>query len=323
MNKQIVYIIGVGRSGTSLLMTLLNGHSQITFTPETHFLRFYLGTPSVQKIIEEKGVIAFRETLEKDDYFQRLNIAEEELLEPYLMNDKSFNLKEVYRDLLHIYLGRKGKQFIGDKDPRYIDYQEVIKEMYPKAKVIHIYRDPRDVMLSKTKADWSSHRPIWMNAIISQMQIEQGRSTAKKLFGNNFYELSYESLITQPQETLTKLLSFLSLDFEEKMFDLRQSAKELVDENEMQWKDNTFKPLQASNTQKWKKQFSSTQIRTIEIICKEWFQELGYEYSNAKVGFLKTLFLKFAFSFRSIQAWFYNYKLKSQLKSIEKELLNT
>lgn len=320
MNQQTIYIIGVGRSGTSLLMTLLNGHSQITFTPETHFLRFYLGTPSLQELIEKKGVVAFQKTLEQDDYFQRLDIATEDLLRPYLAKEKVFDLRAVYRDLLSIYRERKSKQYIGDKDPRYIDYQEVVKEIYPDAKVIHIYRDPRDVMLSKTKADWSAHRPIWMNSIISQMQIEQGRRKAKQLFGANLHELSYESLIIQPKETLTDLLGFLGLEFEEKMFDLRQSAKELVDENEMQWKDNTFKPLQASNTQKWKKQLSSTQTKTIEIICKEWFQELGYEYSNPKIGFLKTLFLKLTFSFRSLQAWFYNYKLKSQLKAIEKDL---
>lgn len=321
MSQQTIYIIGVGRSGTSLLMTLLNGHSQITFTPETHFLRFYLGTPKLQQLIEEKGAEAFYETLKQDDYFQRLHIDPEDLLSPYLKKEDFFDLKEVYRDLLKIYQIRKKKKNVGDKDPRYIDYQEVIKEIYPNAKVIHIYRDPRDVMLSKTKADWSAHRPIWMNSIISQMQIEQGRRKAKQLFGSNLHELSYESLITQSAETLTDLLAFLGLDFEEKMFDLRQSAKELVDKNEMQWKDNTFKPLQASNTQKWKKQLSPTQIRIIEIICKEWFQELGYEYSNSKIGFLKTLFLKFAFSFRSLQAWFYNYKLKSQLKAIEKDLL--
>ncbi|MEN0047910.1 MAG: sulfotransferase [Bacteroidota bacterium] len=321
MNQQTIYIIGVGRSGTSLLMTLLNGHSQITFTPETHFLRFYLGTPSLQQLIEEKGVATFQKTLEQDDYFQRLNIAAEDLLQPYLAQENPFDLKAVYRDLLSIYQKRKDKQYIGDKDPRYIDYQEVVKEIYPNAKIIHIYRDPRDVMLSKTKADWSAHRPIWMNAIISQMQIEQGRRKAKQLFGANLHELSYESLIMQPAETLTDLLAFLGLEFEEKMFDLRQSASELVDENEMQWKDNTFKPLQSSNTQKWKKKLSPTQIRTIEIICKEWFQELGYEYSNVKISPLKTFFLKFVFSFRSLQAWFYNYKLKSQLKTIEKDLL--
>ncbi|MEM8523575.1 MAG: sulfotransferase [Bacteroidota bacterium] len=321
MNQQPIYIIGVGRSGTSLLMTLLNGHSQITFMPETHFLRFYLGTPKLRQLIEKKGVVAFQKTLEQDDYFQRLNLAAQNLLQPYSKKEKAFDLREVYRDLLSTYQSRKAKQHIGDKDPRYIDYQEVIKEIYPSAKVIHIYRDPRDVMLSKSKADWSAHRPIWMNAIISEMQIEQGRKKAKQLFGENLHELSYESLITQPQETLTDLLTFLGLDFEEKMLNLQQSATELVDEKEMQWKDNTFKPLQGGNTQKWKKQLSSTQVKTIEIICKEWFKELNYEYSTSKVGFFKTTLLKMVFSFQSLQRWFYNRKLQSQLKAVEEELL--
>ena len=41
-NFEPIFIVGVGRSGTSLLQAMLNAHSKITFTPETHFIKSYL-----------------------------------------------------------------------------------------------------------------------------------------------------------------------------------------------------------------------------------------------------------------------------------------
>ncbi|MEL6973326.1 MAG: sulfotransferase, partial [Bacteroidota bacterium] len=183
MELPLVYIVGVGRSGTSMLMTLLNGHSQIAFTPETHFLRYYLGTAEIQANIEQEGAAAFQQTLEADSYFQRLNLSAAELLQAYVAEDRDFDLVEIYEDILRQYLNRKGKQIIGDKDPRYLDYLDRIAATFPQAKIIHIYRDPRDVVLSKTKAGWSAHRPYWLNAMISQIQMEEGRKRGQVLFG--------------------------------------------------------------------------------------------------------------------------------------------
>lgn len=313
-NSQKIFIVGVGRSGTSLLMTLLNGHSEIAFTPETHFLRFYFGDDTIKRHFESKGAQIFKSILEKDNYFERLNISAADLLQPYINGQKKFDLHDVYLEILDQYLARKGKQFIGDKDPRYFDYLPTVKAVCPDAKIIHIYRDIRDVVASKMKAEWSAHRPYWVNAVISQMQMKRGRGLAKTLFGQNVYELSYESLVSNPTEALTNLLAFLDLKFEPEMLNLKKSASELVDENEMQWKDNTFKPIQNSNFEKWRKTLTTSKIRAIEIICKDWFKELGYEYSGEKMFFLKEVFLKLFFGLEGFQKWFYERKLRGQMR---------
>ncbi|MEM8908791.1 MAG: sulfotransferase [Bacteroidota bacterium] len=309
-SKQVLYIIGVGRSGTSMLMTLLNGHSQIAFTPETHFLRFYFGTAHIQQQYEAQGPRAFQQTLEKDVYFKRLKLSAAQLLEPYLNEERPFDLSNFYLHLLGQYLQRKGKTFIGDKDPRYIDYLPIVKQVCPQAKIIHIYRDPRDIMLSKMKADWAAHRPYWLNAMISQIQMKNGRKAAQELFGDQYYELAYETLLSNPEASLSRLLNFLGLSFEPAMLDLTQSAKELVDESELQWKDNTFKPLMNTNSQKWLTKLSPKQIRCIEIICKEWFEKLAYTPAPIQIGSFNENLFKTLFSFEGLQELLYKRQLK-------------
>ena len=312
-----LFIIGVGRSGTSVLMTLLNGHSRIAFMPETHFLRLYLGTGKIKEKLEGMGITKFRELLDEDEYFRRLNISSKTLLRPYLEGEKSFDLRNLYLDAMALYLKGQGKQCIGDKDPRYMDYLPAVKACCPNAKVIHIHRDPRDVILSKMKADWSAHRPFWLNAMISQIQIKKGRKTAKRLFGKNYYEFSYESLVAEPERSLGKLLAFLGLGFEPEMLDLESSARELVHPSEIQWKDNTFKPVLAANTEKWRSQLSPFQIRCVEIICKEWFSNLGYAYSGYRLGWAAELLLMPAWgALEGIARVFYEVRLNAQTKKV-------
>ncbi|MEM9821557.1 MAG: sulfotransferase [Bacteroidota bacterium] len=313
VSSPIVYIIGVGRSGTSMLMTLLNGHSEIAFTPETHFLRFYLGNVQVKQKYEALGPKAFQSLLEKDDYFKRLDCSAEALLSPYVSGKRPLDLSEVYLHLLSQYRQRKGKTWIGDKDPRYIDYLPMVKKVCPEARIIHIYRDPREMVLSKMKADWAAHRPYWLNAMISQIQMKSGRQTARQLFGDNYYELAYESLTQAPAQSLTNLLQFMGLDFEPEMLDLSKSAKELVDQSELQWKDNTFKPVMATNTRKWEQQLSAKQIRSIEIICKEWFEQLGYQKADVKINGWTERLLKTLFSFEGLQELLYKKQLQIQM----------
>lgn len=319
-DDQLIYIIGVGRSGTSMLMTLLNGHSHIAFTPETHFLRFYMGSEDSKRQIENRGADWFLKLLENDPYFQRLQLPAEDLLAPYLSGDKVFDLTEIYREILSRYLHRRGKSMIGDKDPRYIDYLPVIKSLFPRARIIHIYRDPRDMVLSKTKAEWSAHRPYWVNALISQIQMKRGRATARELFADRYYELAYETLISEPEATLSRLLTFLGLEFEPAMLDLKQSAQELVDPAEMQWKDRTFQPVISRNKEKWRQQLTPRQIRCIEIICREWFDHLGYELSDISIPFLQEKLLRTAFSADRLTHWLYRYQLERQMNKQVTEL---
>ena len=59
-NLDPIFIIGVGRSGTSLLQSMLNSHSKIAFTPETHFIRSYMSSNIDIKRNSEKILIKIR-----------------------------------------------------------------------------------------------------------------------------------------------------------------------------------------------------------------------------------------------------------------------
>jgi len=274
--KNIIFIVGVGRSGTSLLQSVLNAHSEVAFMPETQFFRKYIAS----KKTTPTDLAEFKKTLEADTSFHRTGIAPDDLLSDF--KGDTFTAIEAYKLLLNTYLNKKNKKNIGDKDPRNIDYLPKLYEHFPDAKIIHIYRDPRDVVLSKTKAAWSAHRPFWMHAIIGQCQLARGRKIGKQLYGNNFFEIKYEELIKQPEQTIRNLSVYLNIEYQSDMMNFANSSRELVDEKEMSWKKETFQPIQKNNSGKWKENFTSKQIQYIEAVSNEAFDQLNYEKINDK-----------------------------------------
>lgn len=159
---QLIFIVGVGRSGTSLLQSMLNAHPNIVFLPETQFLRKYVFKKNSS--VNKKNNL--QNLLEKDEKFKVLDIN--------LNGLHNKNAKDVYLSVIKHY-EQDNSLYVGDKDPRLLDYLSQLYEFTPKSKVIHIIRDPRDVVLSRTKADWSKHWPFSLHAYLYNAQIQMGR----------------------------------------------------------------------------------------------------------------------------------------------------
>ena len=151
-----IFIVGVGRSGTSLLQSMLNVHKDISFPPETYFIRYYL--------IKKYNYDSVKNKLIEDKNLKKLNLDLVDLV------NASNSLKDFYVSLLNSYVNRKNKHFAGDKDPKNVECLRVIKENFPYSLIIHIYRDPRAVIASRIKAKWSMSRPFWQQLLAYKAQ---------------------------------------------------------------------------------------------------------------------------------------------------------
>jgi len=298
----MIFIIGVGRSGTSLLQSILNSHSKISFLPETQFLRSYVFKKNVS--INTSNYKEIISQFEQDPRFSRLNIC------PKIVIEKSKNMIDVYRNITNFYLKNKNKEIIGDKDPKIIENIEVLNYFFPNSKIIHIIRDPRDVVLSRTKAKWSKKYPYFIHSIIYYLQMTLGRKMLYKYFNkNNFYELKYEDLIKDPNYELKKICNFLEVEYENNILNYYSSSKELVSKDEFEWKKETFNPVDNKNSNKWKKEFNFFKILIIESICYSHIKENFYS-ENYKLFPVKFLFISILRPLLLVILLFYKIKLK-------------
>jgi hypothetical protein len=256
---------------------MLHAHSDVAFLPETHFFRNYLARPYSRWKYERGGPEVLRRALIEDEEYQRAEIPVDDLVFPFLKGDRPYDLNAVYTRLLRLYREREHVHVVGEKDPRLIDYLPQLKQAFPEAQILHIVRDPRDVLLSRLNADWSAGRPDWLHVLTSGAQLVRGHEQGRRCYGRQYMELCYEDLISNPERMLRKVTEHLDVTYSDQMLDFQRSAEELVDESERGWKEETTGPLLRDNTGKWRKGLSEWQVRLTERMCTKTFEWFDYE----------------------------------------------
>ena len=275
LNKAI-FIVGVGRSGTTLLQCMLNAHSRVCFLPETHFLRHYPGVPGVADRIRRRGMTAIWSRLANDPDIRRVG---PDLLAD-ILDERPDTLAGFYRTLLDRYAEIHRAERVGEKDPKNIEILPVIRGWFPEARIIHVVRDPRDVVVSRMRAEWSRGRCFLAHLIACREQLHLGRTEGPALFGSNYREIRYEDLISRPEETLSNVCEWMELEYESGMLTFQRSARELIQGREEAWKKECSGPLLTDNTGKYSGVLSRRRILRIEAVCREAFNRFGYPISR-------------------------------------------
>ncbi|MFH1656598.1 MAG: sulfotransferase [Candidatus Nealsonbacteria bacterium] len=108
--------------------------------------------------------------------------------------------------------------FIEDNTWNILFAKELL-ELIPEAKIIHIYRDPRDVIFSLSKQRWA---PKDLKKTINYYKdiIELWFSIKSKLNPDSYYEFKFEDLIEFPEKNIRNLCDFIGLDYEPNMINI-------------------------------------------------------------------------------------------------------
>ena len=263
-----VFVVGVGRSGTSLVQSMLAAHSQLAFPPETQFVRRYVGRGRLARRHARGGVAAVRAVLEADDRVRRLRLDLRAVLARY-QEGAPFSEADLYETLLTRYARTHGKPWVGDKDPRGVEFLPLLARHWPDAHVVHVIRDPRDVLASRKKAAWPRQRSPVAHVFVTRVQLRAGRRAGPRFYGPRYHEVVYEALLADPETVLRRLTKRIGLPYEEGMLEFGDAAKALVADEELAWKRETLGPLLTGNNGKWRRELPDWQAALAERVCRE------------------------------------------------------
>lgn len=272
----VLFIVGVGRSGTSLLQSMFAAHPAVSFMPETSFLRRYVATAALTRKYMVGGERAVVEMLAADAVFGRTGRDVPAMVRQALERAEPLDVA-VYHQMIQSRC-KTGASWVGDKDPRLIEALPVIASMFQGATIVNIIRDPRDVLLSKKKAAWSCKGHVWKHIFANRVQLKLGRRLGRQLFGANYHEIQYEELIRFPEAILCGLCNNIGLPFSGEMLKFDKAAKELTSKNEYSWKKETLGPLLTNNKEKWVDGLDDREIVLTELSCREAFSVGSYRF---------------------------------------------
>lgn len=275
MTFSAVFIVGVGRSGTSLVQSMLAAHPRVACLPETAFIRRMIFSGYLQSIYQKHGEKAASKTLAKDDYFARTGLEATKVVARAAGRGRLLDAA-MYREMLASYSG-EDRTWAGDKDPRTVEFLPLLAAVLPNVHVIHVFRDPRDVLASKKKAAWSKKGHVWKHVFANRVQFAIGSRLGPKLFGKKYHEICYEELLFAPEKVLSGLCRDLGLEYDQKILSFGDAAKKLVADKEISWKKETLGPLLTENREKWKKELHPREVMLTELCCGQAMSRGGYK----------------------------------------------
>jgi hypothetical protein len=217
------FIIGHGRSGTTLLRLMLDAHSCLAIPPETGFLAHAAGLLDDEATARER----FLTLVTTYKTWPDLGI-ESDQLRTALETIEPFTLADGVRALYRAYAQRHGKPRFGDKTPGYTAKLHKVQAVLPEARFIHIIRDGRDVALSMRDVWFGRDGSIDEHIDHWRRQIQQARACSARCPW--YLEVRYEDLVRGPQAELRRICDFIELPYEHSMLRYFERAKSRLNE---------------------------------------------------------------------------------------------
>jgi Sulfotransferase family len=294
------FVVGLGRSGTTVLRLMLDAHPALTIPPETHF---------VSPLIQASGSLRFdadrAAQLIIDGRHRRwpdFGLDADEL-RARLHAIPDFNTSDALRVFYRLYAEKQGKPRWGDKTPDYVRKMMKIQLALPEARFIHLIRDGRDAGLSHNARIVSRgvRKPLPAAELARRwvVRIRKARELASRLTG--YLELRYEDLVTDPEPALREVCDLIELDYDPAMLDYHRHAEERLREmagelpaiagrpareagERLAAHAMATKPPSRERIARWKQEMSREDLAEFEATAGDLLAELGYETLSGRTA---------------------------------------
>ena len=249
---KLIFIGGVPRSGTTLVKRLLNSHSDIYCGPEFGHLPAVMNQYNTMKKSIENGRM--------DEYSNLTDLQ---------LSYQSFVLELLKKPLIPL-----SKTYMAEKTPGNIRVFTHLHELFPSAKLLHILRNPFDVVASflrvgKRKNDLAEHYyDVRKGAIFWRQTINwitRFETSKEDSFQEQYKVLKYEELLTDPELILEDLLNWLGIKYEPSMLNLEEGKGEPNSFGDVFYtKEEYYKAFDSSNINKFQDVLTEEELIIIE-----------------------------------------------------------
>jgi hypothetical protein len=265
-------ILGVRRSGTTLLRVMLDRHSELAVPDETYFVPQladrHLRGIDPDAFLDDVGRVVDWE-LPLDELRARLC--------------DGMPVGEAIGTVYAVYANEHGKPRWGDKTPMYMQNLRLLERLFPDALFVHLIRDGRDAALSFLALPRGIVTETWMHprtAVDFACQWRTEVAAARRLgrrVGSRYLEVRYEELVDDVESVLQRICTFAGLEYEPAMVDYAGN----VDVSAKPHQQRLLQPP-TTGVRDWRGQMPAGDVEAFEHVAGDLLRELGYETSHAR-----------------------------------------
>lgn len=285
LKSEPFFVLGNPRSGTSLLRIMLNCNQALVVPPECGFI-FWWYKKYEKWFYSKSNVELFLKDFSESKKIETWHLDYGALSE-FIDDNKPVDYAGLCACIYIFYGIKSGKEVKtwGDKNNYYVLHTAEIVQLFPKAKIIHLIRDGRDVACSykeiETLNTHSKYKPVLSSDLsaIANEWVDNNLTISALGTTQEYFSIKYENLILQTEETLTKLCDFLSVPFDTNMlryFDINK-ALQLEPNETMDWKMKTLQAPDPTNIGRYKNILSPEEIAIFNKVAIDVLKTYQYE----------------------------------------------
>ena len=220
--KSPIFILGMPRSGTTLIEQIISNHPQVFGADEIDFI------PSlIQKHFGQYDLSIFLQTNELSNY-------------------KSEDLKKIGKEYISKMNTLSDNALITtDKLPINFFWIGFIKLILPKAKIVHCYRNSKDNILSIFKNHFPGGQVGFAYNLKETVEYYNMYADLMKHWNSKLptfiYNIKYENLISQTETSIRNLLKFCDLSWTEKCLKFHNNSRPIKTASDVQARSKIYK----------------------------------------------------------------------------------
>jgi hypothetical protein len=279
------FIVGVPRSGTTLLRLMCDAHPELSIPPEMGFM------PAATALRGRDDALrrAFFEAVTGMPSWGDAKLPRA-TFEQALREVEPFTVAGGVRAFYRAYAGRFGKARWGDKTPAYCLHMDKIERVLPEARFVHIIRDGRDVALSLRGLWFSPGDRIeelaehWRSWLLTARRLGKRR--------RHYMEVRYEELIADAPAVLRKVCDFAELTYDRRMERYYEFSPARLDEVKSMYRGDgslvitkeerlynqrfTTRQPERSRVFRWRAEMDAGTQARFAAVAGDLLEELGY-----------------------------------------------
>jgi hypothetical protein len=245
LRERMIFNVGARRSGTFWLQRIVAAHPDVSAVPS----ETYLFTFGIAPLLER-----FQHEDPDSPQVGTMFIERERLL------DAARDFCDVAFETF-----RGGHEYIAERTPWHVRHLELISEIYPDSRIIHIIRDGRDAVRSLTAQPWGPGT-IAEAAEEWRSSVAAGRSAG--LAPDRYREVRYEEMIEAPEREISAVYAWLGLEINDEILERALAAARAR---------ANVGDAGGVGTRKWEDDWRASELAEFDRIAGDQLRELGYE----------------------------------------------
>jgi len=272
--KVPLFVLGVSRSGTTLLRVVLDRSPGIAIPDESFFIpllaRRHRGKVDRARFLDDLSRLQVLAAwgLSLDDIGARIR--------------PETRTGEAIAAIFAAYAASEGKPRWGDKTPMYMRHLPLLERLFPSAQYVHLIRDGRDAALSLLRMPEGTFTRTWAHpdtpadfACLWRTEVAAARALGRRVGSSRYLEVRYEDLIDGMEAVVERICKFARLPYEPSMLDYAGA----VDVSQKPHQQRLLQPP-TQGVRDWRTQMNGEETRAFEAIAGDLLTALGYDLAE-------------------------------------------